>query len=129
MKEDIKMKIALTIVLAILLVAPAQAQREAVVRGIGTETCKKLIASEHTITSVNTDDYFAQQALQWILGSITGYFRQANDDPSRTLGDVVLLQTVVDICKRNPEKTIDQATAAAIGSLPETEAKKPGEIR
>ena len=63
------MKIALTLVLAILLVAPALAQREAVVRGIGTETCKKLIASEHTVASVNTDDHFAQQALQWILGS------------------------------------------------------------
>ena len=123
------MKIALTLVLAILLVAPALAQREAVVRGIGTETCKKLIASEHTVASVNTDDQFAQQALQWILGSITGRFRQANDDPSRTLGDVVLLQTVVDICKRHPEKTIDEATTIGISSLPETEAKKPGEMR
>ena len=55
------MKIALSLGLA-MLVAPALAQREAVVRGIGTETCKKLIASEHTVASVNTDDHFAQQA-------------------------------------------------------------------
>lgn len=75
------------------------------------------------------DKQFAQQAAQWILGSMTGYFRQANDDPSRTLGDVVLVQTVVDVCKKNSDKTIDEATTIAIGSLPQTEVKKPGEIK
>lgn len=117
------MKFALALVVALSIGSMAQAQRVAVVRGIGTQTCTKLVAAE------GTDPQFAQQAGQWILGNMTGYFRQENDDPSRTLGDVVLVQTVVDLCKKNAEKTIDEATTMAIGSLPETEAKKPGVIK
>jgi hypothetical protein len=117
------MKLVLTSILAVSLASPAIAQRVAVVRGLGTQTCTKLIASERA------DEQFAQQAAQWILGSVTSYFRQASDDPSRTLGDVVLVQTVVDVCKKNAEKTIDEATAIAIGGLPETEVKKPGQIK
>lgn len=117
------MRIVLTFMLAASLSSAAIAQRVAVVRGIGTQTCTKLIASERA------DEQFAQQAAQWILGSMTGYFRQANDDPSRTLGDVVLVQTVVDVCKKNAEKTIDEATTIAVGAFPETEVKKPGVIK
>ena len=84
----------------------------AVVRGVGTQTCTKLVALE------GTDAQFAQQAAQWILGNVTGYFRQGNDDPLRTLGDIVLVQTVLDVCKKNAEKTIDEVTAMAIVSLP-----------
>jgi hypothetical protein len=45
------------------------------------------------------------------------------------LGDAVLVQTVLDVCKKNAEKTIDEATTIAIASLPVTEVKKPGEIK
>jgi hypothetical protein len=68
-------------------------------------------------------------AAQWILGNMTGYFRQASDDASRTLGDAILVQAVVEICKKNADKTIDEATTIAISSLPVTDVKKPGEIK
>jgi hypothetical protein len=41
----------------------------------------------------------------------------------------VVVKTAVDVCKKNAEKTIDEATTMAIGSLPATEVKKPGEIK
>jgi hypothetical protein len=107
----------------ILTMQSALAQRVAVVRGVGTQTCAMLVASE------KRDKPFNQQATQWILGTMTGYFRQAADDPSRTLGDAVLVQIVQDVCKKNAEKTIDEATTIAIASLPDTEVKKPGEIK
>jgi hypothetical protein len=113
-------KSVLALFLTIIFVAPSMAQRVAVVRGVGTQTCKVLAAADQA------DKQFALQAAQWILGTITGYFRQASDDPSRTLGDATLVQTVIDVCKKNAEKTIDEATTIAINSLPTTEAKKSG---
>jgi hypothetical protein len=110
-----------TIVLATFLISPALAQRVAVVRGIGTQSCKTYVASSHA------DKKLAQQADQWVFGSLTSYFRQARDDPSRTLSDAIVLQTVVDICKKNAEKTIDEAVTIAISSFPATEVKKPTE--
>jgi hypothetical protein len=57
---------------------------------------------------------------------MTGFFRQANDDPSRTMGDDLLVRTILEICKSNPDKTIDEAVTIAISSLPTTEVtKKP----
>jgi hypothetical protein len=47
-----------TIVLATLLISPALAQRVAVVRGIGTQSCKTYVASSHA------DKKLAQQADQ-----------------------------------------------------------------
>jgi hypothetical protein len=115
------MKHISTIILATLFFSPALAQRVAVVRGIGTQTCKAYVAS------TQADKKFAQQAEQWIFGSLTSYFRQASDDPSRTLSDAIVLQTVLDICKKNAEKTIDEAVTIAISSFPATEVKKPTE--
>jgi hypothetical protein len=68
---------------------------------------------------------FSLQAAQWILGNLTGYFRQAADDPSRTLSDDVLVKTVMDVCAHNAEKTIDEAVSIAVSSLPTTEIPKP----
>jgi hypothetical protein len=114
------MKAFLTIVFAIVFVSPAWSQSTAVVRGVGTQTCKALAASDHV------DEKFALQAAQWILGNITAYFRQASDNPSRSIGDAILLQTVLDVCKNNPDKTIDEAVTLTIHSLPVTEVpKKP----
>ncbi len=120
MRKTGSMKAVLAFVLAMELISPTFAQRATVVRGIGTQTCKALIAA---------DKQFALQASQWILGNMTGYFRQASDDASRTLGDAILVQAVVDICKKNADKTIDEATTIAISSLPVTDVKKPGEIK
>jgi hypothetical protein len=111
------MKAVLTFVLAMVFVSPASAQRA--VRGVGTQTCKTLVASDQV------DKQFAQQAAQWILGNLTGYFRKASDDPSRTIADAILLQTVLDVCKSNLDKTIDEAVALAIDSLPVPEVKTP----
>jgi hypothetical protein len=113
------MKAVLTFILAMVFISPALAQRVAVVRGIGTQTCKTLVASNQG------DKQFALQSAQWILGNMTGYFRQASDDPSRTLGDAIVLQTVLDVCKNSPDKTIDEATTIAISSFPVVEVKKP----
>jgi hypothetical protein len=112
-----------TFMVAMAVASPALSQRVAVVRGVGTQTCTMFVESERA------DKQFTLQATQWILGTMTGYFRQAADDPSRTLGDAVLVQTVAEICKKNGEKTIDEATTIAIRSLPNTEVKKPGEIK
>lgn len=114
------MRKALTIVFALMIAgSSAQAQRAAAVRGVGTQTCKTLVAS------YQADKTFAKQADQWVLGTITGFFRQAQDDPSRTLPDEIVTRTVFDICKNNPEKTIDEATTIAVGSFPVTEIKQP----
>ena len=72
---------------------------------------------------------FEIQATQWVLGNLTGYFRQAADDPSGKMGDVMLVQTVFDVCGKSPEKTIDEAVTIVISALPQTEVKKPGEIK
>jgi hypothetical protein len=117
MKES-QMKAFLTFVFAIVFVSPVLAQRTAVVRGVGTQTCKTLVASDQV------DKQFALQAAQWILGNMTGYFRQANDDPSRTIADAILLKTVLDVCKNNPDKTIDEAVTLATSALPATEVQK-----
>jgi hypothetical protein len=113
------MKVALALVLAIAVNSPAWSQRTAVVHGVGTQTCKTLVASDQV------DEKFALQAAQWILGNMTGYFRQASDNPSRSIADAVLLQTVLDVCKNNPDKTIDEAVTVTIGSLPTSAVKKP----
>jgi hypothetical protein len=114
------MKTLLTFVLAIGVVSPALAQqRTPVVRGVGTQTCKTLVASDQV------DKQFAQQAAQWILGNLTGYFRQANEDPSRNIADAILLQTILDVCKQNADKTIDEAVTLAITSLPTTVVPLP----
>jgi hypothetical protein len=113
------MKTLLAFVLAIGIVSPALAQQTAVVRGVGTQTCKTLVASDQV------DKTFAQQAAQWILGNLTGYFHQASNDPSRKIADAILLQTILDICKKNADKTIDEAVTLAIGSLPATGVAKP----
>ena len=115
------MRVIMVVVLATMFVSPAPAQRAAVVRGIGTQTCTTYVASSQA------DKKFSQQADQWIFGSLTSYFRQASDDPSRTLSDAIVLQTVFDICKKNAEKTIDEAVTIAISSFPATEVKKPPE--
>lgn len=115
------MKTISTVVLATFFISPALAQRVAVVRGIGTQTCKTYVASGQA------DKKLAQQVGQWVFGSLTSYFRQTSDDPSRTLSDAIVLQTVVDICKKNAEKTIDEAVTIAISSFPATEVKKPTE--
>jgi hypothetical protein len=70
------MKAILTLILMTVFISPALAQRVAVVRGIGTQTCKTLVASNLG------DKQFALQSAQWILGYMTCYFRQASDDPS-----------------------------------------------
>jgi hypothetical protein len=113
------MKPILALLSALLLMAPAAAQRTAAVRGIGTQTCKSLVAANQS------QKQFSLQAAQWILGNLTGYFRQAADDPSRTLSDDVLVKTVLDVCARNAEKTIDEAVSIAVSSLPTTEIQKP----
>jgi hypothetical protein len=114
------MKTALTFVLAMAVISPALAQqRTAVVRGVGTQTCKTLVASDQI------DKQFAQQAAQWILGNLTGYFHQASEDPSRNIADAILLQTILDVCKQNADKTIDEAVALAITSLPTTVVPLP----
>jgi hypothetical protein len=114
------MKALLTFVIAIGIVSSASAQqRTPVVRGVGTQTCKTLVAVDQV------DKNFAQQAAQWILGSLTGYFHKASDDPSRTTADAILLQTVLDVCKQNADKTIDEAVMLAIGSLPTTAVPLP----
>jgi hypothetical protein len=102
-------------------ISPMFAQRVVVVRGIGTQTCKTLVASNQG------DKQFALQSAQWISGNMTGYFRQASDDPSRTLADAIVIQTVLDVCKDSPQKTIDDAVTVAIASFPVTEVKKPTE--
>ena len=99
--------------------SPTLAQRVAVVRGIGTQTCNTLVASNQG------DKQFALQSAQWILCNVTGYFRQASDDPSRTLADVLIVEAVLDVRKNSPEKTIDEAVTVAIASIPVTEVKKP----
>jgi hypothetical protein len=114
------MKAFLIFVLAIALGSPAWSQSAAVVRGVGTQTCTTLVASDQV------DEKFALQAAQWILGNVTAYFRQVSDSPSRSIGDAVLLQTVLDVCKNNPDKTIDEAVTLTIHSLPVTAVpKKP----
>jgi hypothetical protein len=113
------MKAILRFVLAMLFISPASAQQVAVVRGVGTQTCKTLAASDQV------DKQFAQQAAQWILGNLTGHFHQASDDPSRKIADAILLQTVLDVCKNNLDKTIDQAVTLAIDALPTTVVKAP----
>jgi HdeA/HdeB family len=115
------MKLTSTMILtSLLLSSSAMAQRVAVVRGVGTQTCKALVTSD------KTDKQFEEQAAQWVLGALTSYFRQASDDPSRTMGDLILVQTVFDVCKKNADKTIDEAVTMAISALPTTEVKKPG---
>lgn len=99
------------------------AQRATVVRGVGTQTCAKLLAAG------KSDDQFEMQATQWILGNLTGYFRRTADDQSRTMGDVMLVQTVFDVCGKRPEKTIDEAVEMVISALPNTEVKTPGEMK
>jgi hypothetical protein len=114
------MKVFPVFVFSILLVSPAWSQSAAVVRGVGTQTCATLAASD------KVDEKFALQAAQWILGNVTAYFRQVSDSPSRSIGDAVLLQTVLDVCKNNPDKTIDEAVTLTIQSLPVTAVpKKP----
>jgi hypothetical protein len=113
------MKVALALVLAVGAISPAWAQSTAVVHGVGTQSCKTLAASD------KVDEKFALQAAQWILGDLTGYFRQASENPSRSIGDAILLQTVLDVCKNNPDKTIDEAVAFTITSLPTSAVKKP----
>ena len=103
-----------------LIATPALAQRTAAVRGIGTQTCKTFVAS------YQSDKVFAQQADQWVLGALTGFFRQSQDDPSRTMGDEIVTRTVFDICKNNPDKTIDEATAIAISSFPVDRSHQTG---
>jgi hypothetical protein len=115
------LKTILTVVVATFLISPALAQRVAVVSGIGTQTCKTYVASSQG------DKKLAREVDQWVFGSLTSYFRQASDDPSRTLSDAIVLQTVVGICKNNAEKTIDEAVTIAISSFPATEVKKPTE--
>jgi len=112
------MKIVLAVVLATGLMSPAWSQSTAVVRGVGTQTCKALAASD------KVDEKFALQAAQWILGNMTVYFRQVSDNPSRSIGDAILLQTVLDVCKNNPDKTIDEAVTLTIQSMPVTEVPK-----
>src|ERR1700722_178062 len=116
---EAQMKVFLTFVFAMVFVSPVLAQRTAVVRGVGTQTCKTLVASDQV------DKQFAQQAAQWILGNLTGYFHQASDDPSRKIADAILLQTILDVCKKNADKTIDEAVTLAIESLPATDVPKP----
>jgi hypothetical protein len=113
------MKVVLALVLAIGMTSPAWSQNAAVVRGVGTQTCKTLVASDQV------DEKFALQAAQWILGDLSGYFRQASDNPSRSIGDAILLQTVLDVCKNNLDKTIDEAVTLTIASLPTTQVKQP----
>jgi len=55
--------------------------------------------------------------------------RRAADDQSRAVGDVVLVQTVFDVCNKNAEKTTDEAVKMVINALPDTDVKKPGEIK
>lgn len=104
---------------ALLMISPAAAQRTAVVRGIGTQTCKSFIEANAA------DKQFALLVAQWILGNLTGYFRQAGDDPSRTLSDDLLVKTIIDVCAKNSDKTVDDAVTIVIGALPVSEAKKP----
>jgi hypothetical protein len=113
------MKSVLTLVLAMGLIPSALAQQVAIVRGVGTQTCKTLVASDQV------DKQFALQAAQWILGNLTGYFHQASGDPSPKIADAILLQTVLDVCKNNLDKTIDQAVTLAIDALPKTNVQKP----
>jgi predicted ribosomally synthesized peptide with SipW-like signal peptide len=116
------MKVALALVLATGVTSAAWSQSVSVVRGVGTQTCKALAASD------KVDEKFALQSAQWILGYVTAYFRQASDNPSssRSIGDAILLQTVLDVCKNNPDKTIDEAVTLTIQSMPVTEVpKKP----
>jgi hypothetical protein len=112
------MKIALALVLATGVTSSAWSQSAAIVHGVGTQSCKALAASDQV------DEKFALQAAQWILGDLTGYFRQASDNPSRSIGDAILLQTVLDVCKNNPDKTIDEAVTVTISSLPTSVVKK-----
>jgi hypothetical protein len=113
------MKSSLLLLSALLVIAPAAGQQIALVRGIGTQTCKTFVAA------TEADKPFALRASEWILGNLTGYFRQAGDDPTRTLGDSLLVKTVIDICAKNAEKTIDEAVSIAITALPDSEIKKP----
>jgi hypothetical protein len=108
---------------AVAFASTAMAQQTALVRGVGTQTCANFVASSRA------NKQLEQQVTQWILGNMTGYFRQANNDLSRTLGDAALVQTVTEVCKKNADKTIDEATTIAIGAIPTTEVKKPGEIK
>jgi hypothetical protein len=119
LKGYLKMKSSLLLLSALLVIAPAAGQQIALVRGIGTQTCKTFVAA------TEADKPLASQASQWILGNLTGYFRQAGDDPTRTLGDSLLVKTVIDICAKNAEKTIDEAVSIAITALPVSEIKKP----
>jgi hypothetical protein len=107
------------LILAALISSPAYSQRVAPVRGIGTQTCKTIIATSEP------DKPFQRQGYQWILGYMTGYFRQANDDPSRTISDDLLVRSIQEICSSNMDKTIDEAVTIAISSFPVTEVKKP----
>jgi hypothetical protein len=118
------MKIFWATVLLIISLQSSFAQRTTVVRGVGTQTCEKFVAAGQ-----GGDKQFEAQASQWILGLLTGYFRQANDDASRTMGDVVIVQTVLDVCKKNAEKTIDEAAKIAIEALPTADPKRQGEIK
>ncbi len=105
--------------LILLVGTPALSQRAAVVRGIGTQTCKAFV------TATQGDKAFEGQVNQWILGTMTDYFRRANDDPSRTLSDDLIVRSVSEICIKNADKTIDEAVSIAISSIPETEVKQP----
>ena len=78
---------SLVLILVALISSPAYAQRVAPVRGVGTQPCKTIIASSEP------DKPFQLQAYQWILGYMTGYFRQASDDPSRTISDDLLIRS------------------------------------
>ena len=106
-------------VFVMLLAQPSFAQRATVVRGVGTQLCARFLAGD------GGDKQFGQEVSQWILGVLTGYFHQADDDASRTMGDSMLVETVVEVCKKNAEKTIDQATTMVIQALPLADAKKP----
>jgi len=55
-----------TVILATIFIPPTMAQRVAVVRGIGTQTCKTYV------TSSQADKKLARQADQWVFGSLTG---------------------------------------------------------
>ena len=111
------MRRVLLSILIVFIAFPSSAQRVAAVRG--AQTCATLVAS------TEKDKQFDQQAAQWILGYLTGYFRQAGDDSSRTL----LVQTVIDVCKQNADKTIDEATTIAIAAVPNTEVKKQDKLK
>jgi hypothetical protein len=58
-------------------------------------------------------------------GYLTGYFRQAADDQSRAMGDVMLVQIVFESAIKMPKRR----SMKLINALPDTDVKKPGEIK